>query len=197
LNLSDRCTDTIRLTPVDFNKYNASICFLANALQTGIRWGEILALKWSDIDLDEGGLHVNCTDSFGHIVELVSGRRTVPLTSSLNEVLRSHRKIQAEEARIVGRGHQDFDLVVARPDGTSLSTTTLNIHWKKLLKESGLPKISLHDLRSTFFKFMSEIVMNRIAHITLDTYAHLYQQQQPLEELAQRFHSFLHGDIDD
>lgn len=167
----------------------------ALALETGMRQGEILALKWSDVDLEGAKLHVKRADSFGHTLELVSGRRIIPITSSIIQVLRTHKTTQAEKARLVGHDYQDHDLVIAKQDGSPLRSRSLDNHWYQLLKDSRLPVIRFHDLRHTYGRQLIEACATPSEQSILDMYAHVYRPSR--EDSAQRFESFLHSDIDD
>lgn len=175
----------------------------ALALETGMRQGEILALRWSDVNLEGSELHVKLTDYLGHVdsPKTIQGRRTIPLTPFMVQVLRSHRVAQAKERLFLGHDYQDNDLVVAKQDGTSLRSRSLDNHWYKLLKKSGLPVIRFHDLRHTFASLMlaagvsPKTLVKIIGHATiaflLDTYAHVYKEQE--NDAANRYQSYLHG----
>ncbi|WP_054967996.1 site-specific integrase [Alicyclobacillus ferrooxydans] len=141
------------------------------ALETGMRWGEILGLKWSDVDLEGAKLHVKRTNSFGYSCELISGRRIVPLTPSLTTVLRSHKTTQSEKARFVGPDYQDHNLVICKQDGTPLRERSLCHHWYKLLKESELPEIRFNNIRHTFVSLM-------LTPPVLDIYSHVLTTQK-------------------
>jgi integrase len=175
----------------------------ALALETGMRQGEILALRWSDVNLESAELHVKQTDYLGHVnhPKTIQGRRTIPLTPFMMQVLRSHRVAQAKERLFLGQDYLDNDLVVAKQNGTSLRSRSLNNHWYKLLKKSDLPVIRFHDLRHTFASLMlaagvsPKTLVKIIGHATiaflLDTYAHVYKQQE--NEAANLYQSFVHG----
>lgn len=173
------------------------------ALETGMRQGEILGLKWSDIDLQNGYLNVKRADYRGIINEpkTVRGRRGISLLPNTVQVLKTHKACQTEERMFLGSDYCDNELVIAKNDGTPLRARSLENHWYKLLEESGLPRIRFHDLRHTHASMMAaagvsaKAVSDRLGHstvsFTLDTYTHLYRDQQ--DEAAARLQNVLYG----
>ena len=165
------------------------------ALHTGMREGEMLGLRWDDLDLDAGGatptLHVRRTLSetrTGHKFELPkSGKgRSIKLSRKAVEALRSHRARQAEEKLRLGSLWQDNGLVFPTTTGTTMSgTNLLGRHFKPLLKRADLPAVRLHDLRHTCAtillmagkhpKFVQEMFGHANISITLDTYSHVIE----------------------
>jgi integrase len=127
------------------------------ALHTGLREGEMLGLRWDDLDLDATTptLQVRRTlleTRTGHKFELLkSGKgRSVKLSRKAVEALWSHRARQAEEKLRLGSLWQDNGLVFPTTTGTTTSSTDLlGRHFKPLLKQAGLLAIRLHDLRHT------------------------------------------------
>lgn len=175
----------------------------ALAIETGMRQGEIIALRWCDVDLDEKFLHVERTDYLGHInpPKTVKGRRGISLTSSLVKTLRWHKAAQAKERLLLGEDYQDNGLIVAKFDGTPLRARSLVNHWYKLLDESGLPRIRFHDLRHTHAsilfdqgadpKEVSEALGHSDVAFTWNQYTHMYRRQK--EKLAMKLETALHG----
>jgi integrase len=165
------------------------------ALHTGLREGEMLGLRWNDLDLEARGapptLQVRRTLSetrTGHKFELPkSGKgRSIKLSRKAVEALRSHRAKQAEEKLRLGSLWQDNGLVFPTTTGTTTSgTNLLGRHFKPLLKRAGLPAIRLHDLRHTCAtillmagkhpKFVQEMFGHANISITLDTYSHVIE----------------------
>lgn len=163
------------------------------ALHTGLREGELLGLRWEDVDLDAAtpALQVRRTLSetrTGHKFELPkSGKgRSIRLSRKAAEALRSHRARQAETKLRLGSLWQDNGLVFPTKTGTTTSgTNLLGRHFKPLLKKAGLPAIRLHDLRHTCAtillmagkhpKFVQEMFGHANISITLDTYSHVIE----------------------
>ncbi len=163
------------------------------ALHTGLREGEMLGLRWDDLDIEATTptLQVRRTLSetrTGHKFELPkSGKgRLIKLSRKTVEALRSHRVRQAEEKLRLGSLWQDNGLVFPTTTGTTTSgTNLLGRHFKPLLKQAGLPTIRLHDLRHTCAtillmagkhpKFVQEMFGHANISITLDTYSHVIE----------------------
>jgi integrase len=148
------------------------------AIHYGLRQGELLGLKWDDIDLQNGTLQARRTMSesrVGRIEERPkNGRgRRIDLSPSVAEILATHRETQ-------GSG----DLVFATRQGTPVnSSNLLRRSFLPLLESCGLPRIRFHDLRHTCAtirfikgqhpKRMSEILGHSSVSITLDIYSHV------------------------
>jgi integrase len=161
------------------------------ALHCGLREGELLGLKWDDVDLAAGTLQVRRTLSetrTGHIFEKPkNGKgRSVKLSQKATEALRSHRTSQNEARERVGSLWQNSELVFPTTTGTTMSCTNLlGRHFKPLLKRAGLPAIRLHDLRHTCAtillmagkhpKYVQELLGHASISITLDTYSHVIE----------------------
>ncbi len=162
---------------------------------TGMRRGEALGLRWSDIDLDAGHLDVVRTlitadvqrkGSPGYAwgtPKTAKGRRRVALDAGTVTALRAHRARQLEERLALGEGYVDEDLVVCQPDGSPVNPKTLSWYFERVIKRLGLPRIRLHDLRHTHATLAlragvhPRVVQERLGHanvsITLDTYSHV------------------------
>lgn len=147
------------------------------AIHTGMRQGEMLGLRWDDADLDAGILRVRGTKS-------ARSRRTVKLSRTALEALRSHRKRQAEERLRLGSLWRDEGLVFASEVGGTINPSNLrNRSFKPFLEVAGLPDIRFHDLRHTcatlllcrgvHAKFVQELLGHATIAITLDTYSHV------------------------
>jgi integrase len=161
------------------------------AIHCGLREGELLGLKWEDVDLETGTLHVRRTLSetrTGHIFEKPkNGKgRSVKLSRKAVEALRAYRKRQNEERLGLGTLWQDNDLVFPTTTGTTMSCTNLlGRYFKPLLKKAVLPAIRLHDLRHTCAtillmagkhpKYVQELLGHASISITLDTYSHVIE----------------------
>ena len=160
------------------------------ALFTGMRRSELLALRWSDIDLLLCQLSVTRTIHRLHNGTIVFGepktgksRRMVSLSPSTAIALREHREQQAQLRRSVGLTLSDDDLVFSQHDGKPLLPDSITQAWRKLARRTGLKGIRLHDARHTHASLMlkqgihPKIVQERLGHasiqITLDTYSHV------------------------
>lgn len=147
------------------------------AVHTGMRQGELLALRWDDVDLNNGVLRVRGTKT-------ARSRRTVKLSETALEALRSHLTRQLGEIDRAEQLWQENGLVFATEIGTSLNRHNLTQRtFKPLLERAGLPQIRFHDLRHTcatillsqgvHAKFVQELLGHATIAITLDTYSHV------------------------
>ncbi len=165
---------------------------------TGIRRGEVVALRWEDVDLD--GPVITVCRSVGKGLDGLhdklpksdSGRRGVELDGPLVDVLRQHRQEQVERRLAIGEGWRDHDLVFCTVDGSPLNPDHLSKRWTTLVREHapklGLPVIRLHDLRHSHATQLLEagvrpdVVTDRLGHssvaFTLQRYAHRYAGDQ-------------------
>ena len=172
------------------------------AINTGMRQGEILALRWRDVDLDGGTLQVKATlQSAGEEFvfaepKTAHSRRQVALNRPAAEALSSHRARQAEERLQLGAAREDNDLVFANEVGRPIAAANLrNRSFWPLLVRAGLPRIRFHDLRHTAAtlllgrgvhpKIVSEMLGHSQIAITLDLYSHVTptMQRQAADEL--------------
>lgn len=160
------------------------------SLTVGLRMGEALGLKWSDINLDANTLRVNrqlhrIRDGGGLVFSEPknASRRTIDLPQRAVEALRNHRKRQAEEQLRAGAVWANNDLVFPTTIGSPLDAqNVVNRHFKPLLKRSGLPNIRWHDLRHTAATLLlsrgthPKLVQHLLGHasitMTLDRYSH-------------------------
>jgi integrase len=163
------------------------------AIHAGLRQGELLGLKWDDVDLDDGSLQVRRTLSItknGPVFtspKTTGSRRSVKLTNNATEALKSHLKRQLAEIDRVGSLWSPGDadgLIFASETGEPLDRRAVTkLKFKPLLKQAGLPEIRFHDLRHTCAtllltrnvnpKIVSEMLGHSTIAITLDTYSHV------------------------
>jgi integrase len=165
------------------------------ALNTGMRQGELLALKWEDVDLERGVLRVCRTLSRRENAYVLGepktkkSRRTIRLTAGAVRALRDHLSRQLEEMERMGSLYQPGGLVLATTTGTIINPSNLrNRSFKPLLKRAKLRPIRFHDLRHTCAtlllskdvnpKVVSEMLGHTSVSITLDIYSHLLPEMQ-------------------
>jgi integrase len=165
------------------------------AVHTGLRQGELLGLKWDDIDLEAGTLQVRralITAREGPRLaapKTKGSRRRVSLTGVAAEALKGHLERQLEEIDRAGSLWQENALVFASETGTPLDRHALTSRqFKPLLKRAGLPHFRFHDLRHTCAtlllsknvnpKVVSEMLGHAAIAITLDTYSHVLPNMQ-------------------
>ena len=126
------------------------------ALGTGLRKGELLGLRWRDVDLDTGRIQVRyaleyCNGRPWRFVEpkSESGKRTVPLIGPAAAALRAqYARVKALKLKAEPGVWQEHDLVFPSEIGTPIHPTNVNREFKKLLARAGLPhEHRVHDLR--------------------------------------------------
>ena len=160
------------------------------AVHTGMRQGELLGLKWEDVDLNEGVIHIRRTvvRSGGRISlgepKTKRSRRPVHLTGAAVEALKAHLERQLEHIERLGDLYRDHGLVFTSEVGTLINPSNLRRRsFAPLLQRAGLPRIRFHDLRHTCAtlllsrnvhpKYVQELLGHATVAITLDTYSHV------------------------
>jgi integrase len=173
------------------------------AALTGLRRGEILALRWRNIDLDRGLIFVTeaveQTKSLGvrfKGTKTVSSRRVLPIARQLIEWLKSYRSLQDME-RDAALFWKDLDLVFCNPDGSAWPPNTLTNEFSDMRKLAGLGRFRFHDLRHAFasitlkngasLKEVQILMGHSSPMLTLSTYAHTMEGlgRQAVERLAE------------
>jgi integrase len=159
------------------------------AAYTGLRRGEVLGLRWRDIDLLKGTLQVS------QAVEVIGGKRqitapktershrTITLPAALVPELARHRKAQSEQRMRLGLGKDQADLVFTNGEGRMIDPTVLSSAFSGAVVAAGVKRITFHGLRHGHITYLLRsgvpvhIVSARAGHarasITLDTYSHL------------------------
>ena len=159
------------------------------AVTAGLRIGELLGLKWEDVDLDAEILHVRRTKSQAKtgptFVTPKNGKgRNIRLTRRAVEALRSHKAAQNAERLKLGDLWEDNNLVFCTTAGKALNFRNVaRGSFKPLLKKAGLPDIRFHDLRHTCAtlllscghhpKLVQELLGHASVAMTLDRYSHV------------------------
>lgn len=156
---------------------------------TGMRRGEILGLRWSDVDLDAARLTITQTLILVDQKPTVgrpktnAGRRSVALDQATVAALRRHRVRQSEQRLAWGGVWRDTSWVVTSEGGSEANPQTFSKSFVREAEKADLPRIRLHDLRHTWASLAlqanisTKIVSQRLGHasiaITLDTYSHV------------------------
>ncbi|HEY8597481.1 MAG TPA: tyrosine-type recombinase/integrase [Thermomicrobiales bacterium] len=159
--------------------------FLILAIKTGLRQGELLGLKWADLDLDAGGLQLRRQLQRDKTFQPTKGRRSRRLDLGTMEIvaLREHRARQEDRRHGWGDEWAGEDLVFCTDKGRPLGWRDVARDFKILLNKAGLPEIRFHDMRHTNATLLLEqgihpkVVQERLGHgdisVTLDTYSHV------------------------
>jgi integrase len=158
------------------------------AALTGMRRGEVLGLKWSDLDLDHGRLKIDRALILVDYVPTISetktdkGRRTVALDSATVAALQEHDARQAVEAAMAGDAWENDEGYVFTDElGRVIHPQAFTDRFKRYAKRAKLPAIRLHELRHSHATLALEsgvapkVVSDRLGHastaFTMDTYA--------------------------
>jgi len=165
---------------------------------TGMRRGEAIGLRWSDVDLEGGRLAVRRAlipinrEVVVSEPKTAKGRRVVALDPGTVEVLKAQAARQLEEQTEFDEAWVETGLVFTQENGGALDPESVTRYFRQAVKRSLLPSIRLHDLRHTHATLALQagihpkVVSERLGHatvsITLDTYSHAIPAMQ--EEAA-------------
>jgi integrase len=159
--------------------------FLVLAIKTGLRQGELLGLKWADIDLAGGALQVRRQLQRDKTFQPTKGQRSRRLDLGQLElqVLAEHKVRQDERRRGWGDAWEGQDLVFCTNRGRPLGWRDVYRDFRGILRKAGLEAIRFHDLRHTNATLLLEqgvhpkVVQERLGHsdigVTLNTYSHV------------------------
>ena len=177
----------------------------------GLRRGELLGLKWNDIDFKRGKLSVRRaveqTRSHGVVLKTPKSKksiRTIALLPMAVEALQRHRLDQKKEKLLMGPAYQDEGLVFPQANGTLWKPDSFTKTFIRLAQRSGVGKLRFHDLRHSHATQLlrqgvhPKIVSERLGHssvgITLDTYSHVLPGMQ--EDAANKLETALRSAIE-
>jgi integrase len=158
------------------------------AASSGMRRGELLGVRWGDLDLDGATLQVRSSRvAFGALQvtkepKTTRSRRTIPLPDRTVEALRTWKARQARERLAAGTAYADLGLVFADELGGYLSPSATSKAFGRLVKAASLPRITLHQVRHSFATialeqgidvlYVSELLGHSSAAITQTVYQH-------------------------
>lgn len=176
------------------------------AFTTGLRQGELLGLRWKDVDLENGIIRVTQTlrrkSGLKNGGKTYSATRTVTLLKETIPILKKHRARVLREKLRGGEDYKDNDLVICTSKGTPVSPRNALRSFKRLTKNAGLPEIRFHDIRHTHATLLllaevnPKIVAERLGHskvsITLDTYSHVLPNMQ--KGVADKLSNIIYND---
>jgi integrase len=190
----------------------------ALALTTGMRRGELLGLKWQDINLETGILQVRRILSRvptqmanrEHVYveaepKTAKSRRSIAIAPFALEVLKQHYEQQLEAKMKAGTSWQWHDYVFCTSVGTHLGPNHVVEEFKKLLTQAGLPNIRFHDLRHSAAsllltvgvhpKIVQEVLGHTQISMTMDIYSHVLPGMQ--QDAMGKLHDTLKRKDDD
>jgi integrase len=164
------------------------------AVTAGLREGELLGLRWEDVDLERKLLQVRrqltrTRDGLSFTAPKRGKARVVRLTDLAIAALKAHREAQNEERAKAGSLWEETSLVFTSTIGTPVDVGNLTYRsFRPLLKSADLPRIRFHDLRHTCATLLlskgthPKIVQEMLGHanisITMDTYSHVLPDMQ-------------------
>lgn len=172
------------------------------ALGTGLRQGELLGLKWSDIDFEKKEVHVkraikqvslindDGSREFKAIEQIPKSKnsvRTVAIPSKLIPILEEHKSKQQEE-KSTNVGYTDNNFVFATPTGKNIYARNLTKMYRRLLKKANVPYRKFHCLRHTYAtklferKARPETVQKLLGHSSISTTADIYTHVMPKQK---------------
>ena len=164
--------------------------FFTVSMTTGLRLGEIIGLRWVDVDLDRGVLRVQQAiqrlNKVGIIVKppkTAGSRRPIAIGADVVSLVRKHRVSQAATRLQMGPIWKESGLVFPSETGSPLCDKTIRTVFTRTCERAGVPRIRLYDLRHTAASLLlaggthPKIVAERLGHstvnLTLNTYSHV------------------------
>src|SRR5258708_11634184 len=160
---------------------------------TGMRGGEVLGLRWCELDLDRSRLAVRqALIAVGyevvHSTPKSYSARVIDLDQETIDQLRAHKHRHQADRAECGADYEDQDLVVARENGEPIHPHTFSQAFERLIEKAGVRKIRLHDLRHTHATLALKaavpvkVISERLGHespaFTLKEYAHVIPGMQ-------------------
>ncbi len=178
--------------------------FVRLTLATGIRLGELLGLRWEDIDTRKNMLNIRRTlnrlpkvdyNGVGNSTEIViqepktqNSVRSIPLIQVIINELQQWRNVQFSDSRAAGAAYNDYGFIVTNPLGGYIEPRTFKDYYDEILEASGLEHYTFHALRHTFAtrameqgmdsKTVSTLLGHYSVSFTLDTYTHVLDSQK-------------------
>jgi integrase len=172
LGLDDSTDDFLRLEAL-----------FAVAITLGLRPGELRALTWAHVDLDQGVIHVWRSTRRDGDTKTQKSRRSLRLPARAIQALIAHRKRQAEERQAADGAWHDNDLVFCHEDGSPYTRDALNYRFSKMTKRAGIGHWHAHEGRHTAVSIMShngvpiqdiaDAVGHKSTHVTETVYRHV------------------------
>ncbi|MDQ0417890.1 integrase [Croceifilum oryzae] len=177
------------------------------AICTGLRRGELFALRWADVDMKNNIISIQQTLILldGNILEFKDGakndgsRRTVAVTDSIINGLKRRKIEQEQHKAYYGPLYKDHDLIFSNKDGSPINIGSFSKTFGRTVKKADIPYVRFHDLRHSHATLLLQqgehpkIVSERLGHssigITMDTYSHVLPNMQ--KEAAQKLDDFL------
>jgi len=187
--------EQVRLFFAEAKRSSSFYRLYLTALLTGMRQGELLGLRWQDVDFLLGRLAVQHTfyrlgkEQLFREPKTRASRRTIDIAGSLLEELRRLRDSQAALRQTLGKEYEDRGLVFCQSNGRPLHAhNIIRRDFYRLVEKVGLPRIRFHDLRHCHATHLlragvhPKVVSERLGHarvgITMDVYSHVLPGMQ-------------------
>lgn len=200
--------EQVRLFLAAARRSSAYYALYLTALTTGMRQGELMGLRWKDVDLALGVASIQQTlyrlgkNVVAKEPKSVGSRRAVALPPTLVETFRAVQAAQTAARREFGQAYEDYGLVFCQPNGKPLHAHNVTQRdLPRVAKRAGVPRIRFHDLRHCHATLLLQqgvhpkVVQERIGHstisMTLDTYSHVVpgMQERAAVDLEKRLFS--------
>lgn len=153
----------------------------------GLRRSEVCGLRWESVDFEKGTIsicHTAVSSKNGVIyadaTKTRSSCRTLPLTASMSEYLRGVQKRQQEEKAFLGAAYADSGYICVGPDGAPLTPNAVSMHFRRMIRKSGLPYIRFHGLRHSVATLLHSVgrdiqdIQGWLGHSDISTTANIY-----------------------
>ncbi len=205
--------EQVRLFLAEAKRSSCYYPLYLTATLTGMRAGELLGLRWQDVDFTMGTVSIQQTfyrlggskkekrsaQMLFKEPKSAKSRRAIALPPVVVAELRVLREAARERRRLLGAGYHDYDLVFAQPNGKPLHLNDIRRgDFRETLKRAGLPRIRFHDLRHCHATLLlrlgvnPKVVQERLGHstpaFTLHVYSHVLpgMQEEAARALAER-----------
>ena len=159
------------------------------AIMTGLRQGELLALRWQDINFEKRLLSVRQTlqhdgKKINKGAKTLKSIRTIAISERTVEILEKHKLELESQKTDLMTSFENYDLVISSSAGKPINPRNLNRSFKRLINKAGVTDIRFHDLRHTHVALMIsqnepvKLIAERLGHskitTTMDTMAICY-----------------------
>jgi integrase len=163
------------------------------AVTCGLRRGEALALRWSDVNLEDRLIIIRHsledTKAGLKLKSPKSGKsRVITIPEGTAALLRQHRENQERTRKLAGMKYINNDLVCCKNNGTPIRPDCMSSNWRGLIEKAKIRKVTFHGLRHTNASFMGfggssmKVMSERLGHstisITQDLYTHVLRPDQ-------------------